>query len=414
MVFLFLHQNFPGQFAHLAPALAAKGHQVFALSSRFTKPDTWRGVRLIPYAYAEPKDQKLHPWLNTMNRAVDRGTVVLRAALALKARGLMPDAIVAHSGWGEALFLREVWPDARIGIFCEFFYATEGADVDFDPEFANPNELGRGPRMMFKNMAMRMQLDQADAGFSPTHWQADSHPPELRQRLTVLHDGIDTDAIRPDPEVRLTLEGHGSWTRDDEVVTFVNRNLEPYRGFHVFMRILPELLRRRPKAQVIVVGEDGLSYGSPPKEGGTWKDKMIAEVRGRIPDADWARVHFTGRVARGDFTRLLQVARVHLYLTYPFVLSWSALEAMACEAAIVASDTAPVREVMRHDETALLVDFFDREGMVDAIDRLLSDPDKRRAMGKAARAHVVDNYDLKRACLPRQFEWVDKLVAPRD
>ncbi|MBJ3763248.1 glycosyltransferase [Maribius pontilimi] len=406
MVFLFLHQNFPGQFAHLAPALAKRGHRVVALSSRFEKPQDWRGVRLVPYKYAEPEDHKLHPWLNTLNRAVDRGAVVLRACLALKERGLTPDVIIAHSGWGEALFLRDIWPDAKIGIFCEYFYQAANADMDFDPEFQATNELGRVHRVAMKNLGMRLQLESADAGISPTFWQADSHPPGLREKISVIHDGVDTDAIRPDPGVRLTLDGVGSWTRADEVISFVNRNLEPYRGFHIFMRALPDLLKRRPNAQIIVVGEDGVSYGSAPKQGGTWKDVMIAEVRDRISDADLARVHFTGRIARDDFTRLLQVTRLHLYLTYPFVLSWSLLEAMACEAAIVASDTAPVREALVHDKTAILSDFFDIPGLVDRIDALLDDPSRRAALGAAARQHVQRTYDLRQVCLPAQFDWI--------
>lgn len=409
MNFLFLHQNFPGQFAHLAPALAEKGHKVVALSSRFDKTSTWRGVHLVPYDYTEPADQKLHPWLNTLNRAVDRGTAVYRASLALKKRGFVPRIIVAHSGWGEALFLRDIWPDAKIGVFCEFFYIATGADMDFDPEFQKADELGREHRVRLKNLSMQMQLDAADAGISPTHWQADAHPPHLRDKITVVHDGVDTDALRPDADVRLTLEGFGSWTRDDEVISFVNRNLEPYRGFHIFMRALPDLLRRRPHAQVIVVGADGVSYGTAPEGGGTWKDRMTAEVRDRIPDDDWARVHFTGRIARGDFTRLLQVARVHLYLTYPFVLSWSLLEAMACEAAIVASDTRPVREVMTHGKTGMLVDFFDGAALVQQTCALLDDADKRAALGRAARAHVVRKYDLKAQSLPAQFRWLDQL-----
>lgn len=408
---LFLHQNFPGQFAHFAPALAAQGHLTVALTSRVAERQRWRGVEIVPYRYAPPDDHRLHPWLTTLDRAVDRGAAVLKAGLAMKGRGFTPDVIVAHSGWGEAMFLRDIWPDARIGVFSEFLYRATGADIDFDPEFVAEGELGREARVRMKNLAMEMQLEAADAGISPTHWQADAHPPALRRKISVIHDGIDTDAIAPDPAARLTIEGHGSWGRDDEVITFVNRNLEPYRGFHVFMRALPELLRRRPRARIVVVGEDGVSYGAAPQGGGTWREVMTAEVRGRIPDADWARVHFVGRIPRETFTALLQVARVHLYLTYPFVLSWSLLEAMSAGAAIVASDTAPVREALRDGETGLLVDFFDGAGLVDAIDRLAEDEAFREKLGAAARAHAVASYDLAKVCLPRQFRWIGELAS---
>ncbi|SFG87341.1 Glycosyltransferase involved in cell wall bisynthesis [Palleronia marisminoris] len=406
MVILFLHQNFPGQFAHLAPALAAAGHRVVALTSRFEESTRWRGVEVIAYRYDTPEGRKLHPWSSTFDSAVDRGATVFRACEALKARGLNPDVIVAHSGWGEALFLRHVWPGARIGVFAEFFYQAEGADIGFDPELAGP-EIGRSARVEMKNLAMRLQLETADAAITPTHWQAEMHPPELRRKISVAFDGIDTDAIRPDARAELTLPGHGTFRPGEEIVTFVNRNLEPYRGFHVFMRALPDLLRARPQARVVIVGEDGVSYGTPPASGGSWKQALLDEVRDRIPDADWARVHFTGRIGREDFTRLLQVSRVHVYLTYPFVLSWSLIEAMSAGCAIVASDTAPVREAIRDGENGLLFDFFDGQRMVALVDRLMDDPAERIALGQAARQRAVQDYDLQRVCLPAQFRWIE-------
>lgn len=410
MKYLFLHQNFPGQFAHLAPALAAAGHEVTALTSRVEQAQGWHGVTILPYAYEAPRDHKLHPWMTMMDGAVDRGAATYRAALALRQKGYTPDVVVAHSGWGEALFIRDVWPEAKLGIFCEFFYQAEGADVDFDPEFRNEGEIGRQARMRMRNLAMRMQLDAADAGISPTRWQADAHPPELRRKIDVVFDGIDTGTIRPDAEAVLSLEGIGRWSRDDEVITFVNRNLEPYRGFHVFMRALPDLLRRRPNAQVIVVGEDGVSYGSKPRQGGTWKEAMLAEIGPHLSAGDRARLHFTGRLGRADFTRLLQVSRVHVYLTYPFVLSWSLMEAMAAGGAIAASGTAPVREVLDHDRTALLFDFFDGDALVGAVERLCEDAALRERLGAAARAGVVAEYDLHRVCLPAQLGWLGRLT----
>ena len=200
-------------------------------------------------------------------------------------------------------------------------------------------------------------------------------------------------------------------TRADEVITFVNRNLEPYRGYHVFMRALPRLLRDRPRARVLIVGGDGVSYGSRPPGGGTWKQAFIDEVRGDIPDADWARVHFIGKLPYTRFAALLAVSRVHVYLTYPFVLSWSLLEAMSTGAAIVASDTAPVREAITDGETGRLVDFFDRDALVTEIAALLDDDAARAALGRAARAHVTARYDLETVCLPAQLAWIDRLAA---
>ncbi|WP_108485259.1 glycosyltransferase family 4 protein [Oceaniglobus ichthyenteri] len=409
MKILFLHQNFPGQFKHLAPALAAQGHRVVALTSRVDKQQKWQGVNLVPYKWSEPEGQKHHPWLTNLNGAVHRGATVYKVAHQLNEKGYAPDIIIAHSGWGEALFLQEVWPDARLGVFSEFHYMAEGADIGFDPEFLLKGAFGEGARIKMRNLSMRLQLENADAALCPTNWQASTHPADLRQKITVVHDGIDTDHVKPNPDAQVTLNGT-TFSRKDEVITFVNRNLEPYRGFHIFMRGLGDLLRRRPNAQVIVVGGDGVSYGSAPRQGGTWKDKMIAEVRGDIPDADWARVHFVGKVPYGDFLSLLQVSTVHLYLTYPFVLSWSLMEAMACEAAIVGSATSPVEEVITDNETGVLFDFFDAKAMVDQVERLCNDAPLRARLGEQARARVIERYDLKTVCLPRQFAWVADLA----
>ncbi len=410
MNFLFLHQNFPGQFTHLAPALAEKGHRVVALGARSDRTGEWKGVRLLTYKYDEPKDQRLHPWVTVFNRAVDRGATVYRALGVLKDRGFTPDAVVAHSGWGEALFVKDVWPEAKLGIFSEFFYQAEGADVGFDPEFASGNEVGRDVRIRLRNMAMRQQLELADASFSPTHWQADTFPPALRAKIDVIFDGIRTDIAAPDTNVVFQRPETPDLTRADEVITFVNRNLEPYRGFHIFMRALPEILRRRPNARVLLVGDEGVSYGAAPKSGGSWKEVMTAEVRPGISDADWQRVHFLGRIPYPDYIRLLQVSTVHVYLTYPFVLSWSLVEAMSTGCAIVASNTGPVREVMTDGVTGDMVDFFAPDALAAAVDRLAASPERRAALGAAARDRVVRDYDLQAVCLPQQFAWVERLV----
>jgi glycosyltransferase involved in cell wall biosynthesis len=247
-------------------------------------------------------------------------------------------------------------------------------------------------------------------GISPTGFQADTFPAAFRDRISVIHDGIDTDHVRPDAGARFTLPDGRVLTRDDEVVTFVNRNLEPYRGYHVFMRALPRLLRERPNAQVLIVGGDEVSYGSKPPKGQTWKQIFIDEVRGQIADDDWARVHFLGRVPYTVFVPLLQVSRVHVYLTYPFVLSWSLFEAMSAGAAIVASNTAPVREAIAEGKTGLLVDFFDRDALVGQVCRLMEDSRLRDRLGQAARAHVRAQYDLRRICLPQQLDWIARLA----
>ena len=414
MNLLFVHQNFPGQFLHLAPAMAARGHTVVALHVNASAP--LPGVRSVAYP-VQPPDRAggPHRWLQDLDTKVIRGEAAWRAARALHAEGFRPDVIVAHPGWGESLFLKEVWPTARLGIYCEFYYRTEGADVDFDPEFRR-DEPEQACRLRMKNANHELHFPIAVAGLSPTQWQAQVFPAPFRERITVMHDGIDTERVRPHPGAFLQLrtrQGQALELRaGDEIITFVNRNLEPYRGYHVFMRALPALLRQRPRARVMSVGGDDGSYGAQPPRGPdgqrrTWKQIFLSEVADQL---DLSRVHFLGRIPYGRFVTLLQLSSVHVYLTYPFVLSWSLLEAMSAGCAIVASDTAPVREAITHDDTGVLVDFFDGTGLVREVCGLLEDPARRARLGARARVHAQAHYDLRRHCLPGQMAWVDALA----
>lgn len=415
MRILLIHQNFPGQYKHLAPKLAELGHQVVALTPKVQKPVKWQGVNVIPYAIRGSSTANLHPWLIDFETKVLRGQSCYTAARDLRKRGFTPDVILAHHGWGESMFLKDVWPEARLGLYCELYHLTTKEFTDFDPEFAKDDLETDALRIRMKNLNNRLHAEVMDAGISPTAFQASTFPDSYQSRLTVAHDGIDTAVVKPDPEAALEITGGKVVTRDDEVITFINRNLEPYRGYHIFMRALPELLQRRPNAQVVMIGGDEVSYGASPPKGQTWKQLYIDEVRSKIPDADWERVHFLGRVPYDRFLAMMQVSRVHVYLTYPFVLSWSLLESMATECAIVASGTRPVQEVLTEGETGRMVDFFDGPAMVERVCELMDDPEQRRALGKAARAFAVENYDLHSRCLPRHLQWVSDLgeMTPR-
>lgn len=405
MRFLFIHQNFPGQFKHLAPALVRAGHEVVALTCRVKEPANWQGVRVIPYAIKAGSSPQIQPWLADFETKLIRAQACWQAAVALRDRGFSPDAVIAHHGWGESLFLKDVWPAAPLGLYCELYHQSTPEFTAFDPEFPSSDlQVGR-LRLRLKNLNNRLHEEVMDAGLSPTRFQAETFPAHWQDRITVGHDGVDTALVRPDPAARLDLGDGVSLTRDDEVITFVNRNLEPYRGYHIFMRALPDLLKRRLDAHVVLIGGDEVSYGAKPPKGQTWKQIFIDEVRGRIPTPHWQRVHFLGRVPYDRYLSMLQVTRAHVYLTYPFVLSWSLLESMAAECAIVASDTRPVREAITDGETGLLVDFFDKAGLVDRIDAVLGDPALAARLGRAARAHVCAHYDLKSQCLPAHMAW---------
>ena len=405
MNILFIYKNFPGQFKHLAPGLVKTGHEVTALILAKTEATQWNGVQLVPYSLSRGNAKEAHPWTVDFESKVIRGEACLKAALQLKNQGYSPDVIVAHPGWGESLFLKEVWTEAKLKLYCEFFYHPRGADVGFDPEFSSSDPADAG-RVTLKNANILLQFQQADAGISPTHWQASTFPEHISKKISVIHDGIDTEVLRPDPDVQFALDSGKVLTQKDEVITFVNRALEPYRGFHVFMRSLPTLLKERPNAEVLIVGKEGVSYGAQPKDGLSWKQQFSNEVFPQLDESQRSRVHFLNTIPYDRFIALLKVSTVHVYLTYPFVLSWSLLEAMSVGCSIVASDTQPLREAITHDETGVLVDFFDPEALATATISLLNDSDRRSRLSRAAREFAKANYDLETVCLPKQLTWV--------
>jgi len=402
---LFVHQNFPGQFPHLAPALVERGHEVLALTVETNNRPT--PVRVLKYR--KPAEVAIEPRLTRMYAGMaERGMRAALAARQMRERlGFVPDVIFGHSGWGETLFLKEVWPEARLLVYAELMYRTSGLDTDFDPEFARTGLESRISTTV-RSAHLIQAMVQADAALAPTEFQAGTFPPELRSKITVCHDGIDTERVRPDPRASYTVPGTSLTFRPgDEVLTYVSRSLEPYRGFHVLMRALPDVLAARPNAHVLIVGEEGQSYGAAPAEG-SWKSRALAEVSDRL---DLSRVHFLGRVPYADYVSILQVSRAHAYLTYPFVLSWSALEAMAAGALVVGSDTAPVREVIRDGETGRLIDFFDIPGWSATLTEALAKPDQFAGLRRAAREEIVTRYDLRSRCLPRLIDFVENVVS---
>lgn len=404
MRILFVHQNYPGQFLHLAPALKARGHQVVAI----TDESNQRAFKL-PHMRYRSQGSEVQGLGAAYSTAARRGAVVAMTAEQLRNKhGFVPDVIFGHPGWGETLFLNEVFPEARLLTYAEFYYSASGLDSGFDPELG-PVDLARRIMTSSRRAHLLQALAQSDAALAPTEWQASTFPDELRGKIRVIHDGIDTNRVRPDPEARFAVPGGPELKAGEEVLTFVNRNLEPYRGYHIFMRALPQVLKARPEAQVVIVGGDGCSYSPRPGGEKNWKEIFLSEVADRL---DLSRVHFVGTLPYGDYRSLLQVSRVHAYLTYPFVLSWSLLEAMSAGCNIVGSATPPVQEVIADGETGRLVDFFDVEGWAAVLTQELADPKAAAPRRQAARAHVVRNYDLKTVCLPQLVEFVEGAGRP--
>jgi len=403
MNILFVHQNFAGQFKFLAPALVAQGHRVRALAIAGAGAD---GVETIKYTPRRGTTPNVHPWAADIETKIIRGEACAAEASRLKSEGYRPDIIVGHPGWGEMLFLRDVWPQVPQLHFLEFYYASN-SDVGFDPEFTDEDWRSRA-RVRAKNANGLLNLEQMDAAYSPTAWQRSSFPSFVHSRVEVIHDGIDTDALTPSPSVSLSLGRDGLELRPGmKVVTFVNRNLEPYRGYHSFMRALPEMQRLAPDAFFVLVGGDSVSYGAKAPDGKTWKQIFLDEVGGRI---DPSRVAFVGSVPYHIFKALMQISAAHVYLTYPFVLSWSMLEAMSCGAPVIGSATPPVQEVIQHGHNGLLVDFFDYQGLAETVCDVLNNPHRYVDMREKARQTIIDGYDLNRICLPRQIDMIKRMA----
>ena len=407
---LFVHQNFPGQYIHIVQRLAQQGgHQIVALGIQ--SMDTSRmvpdSVHYFRYPLKRGNAEDAHPLVVETESKVIRAEAVAEAAWRLKGKGFVPDLICVHPGWGEALFLRTVWPEVPMLSYQEFFYQEHGFDTNFDSEFEPERDWQRKAKLIMKNAYLHVTLEQSTWNISPTHFQASSFPEHWRSRISVIHDGVDMARAVPDPSpAPMALPDGTRLEAGQPVVTFVNRRLEPYRGCHTFIRALPALQKRCPDARIIVVGETtGVSYGAACPDG-EWRDRFLAEIEGRY---DPSRVHFTGTLPYSSFIPLLQLSACHVYLTYPFVMSWSLLEAMACGCAVVGSDTAPVREVIRDGHSGLLVNFFSPGDLAEAVAELLQNRPRARALGEAARRHVEQLYD-REVCVSRQLALMD-LVA---
>lgn len=390
---LLVHDRFPGQFTHLAADLAADPQ----VELRFV---AGRAEGAIPgfapelYRPARPIHANTHPYLRAMERAVLNGQAAYRRLAALKAGGFEPDVVYFHSGFGPGLYLRDLFPSTRLVGYFEWYYRGTGGDAAYLAKDKLDDDARC--RLRTRNADILLELMAADRAMTPTAFQRDQFPPTLRSQLTVLHDGVDSGFFSPGDVLSPRLAAFGL-ERPGPVVTYATRGMEPYRGFPQFMQAADLLLRRHPELRVVVAGADLVAYSGPPAEGqGSYLEQALAA----LPELDRDRLILTGRLDLADYRDLLRRSTVHVYLTVPFVLSWSLIEAMATGCALVVSDTAPVREVVNDGEAAL-VDFFDVEALAARVSDLLADPTRRAALGQRARARAIAAYDLA-LLLPRQ------------
>lgn len=402
MNYLIVHQNCPGQFAHIAARLAALGHRVIFLTQAVAAPVA--GVEIVLYERHRNPNGASHHYLTDLELGVLNGQAAYERCRVLRQSGFAPDVILGHAGWGEMLFLKDIWPQVPVLSYLEFFYRLVGADIGFEN---GPIEADDPPRIRAKNAISLLSFDSCDGAITPTQWQRSGFPDYVQRRMTVQHEGVDTARASPDARARLMV-GDEAFLAGEEIITFVARNLEPYRGFHILMRTLPEVLRRRPRARVLIVGGDGLSYGAWHPSGRSWKSVVLDEVGA---DLDLSRVRFLDQLPYESYLGVLKVSAVHVYLTYPFVLSWSCLEALSAGCLVVGSRTQPVEEVILDGENGLLCDFGDVGGLADRIVEALAEPAAYAHLRRQARETCIERYDLERVTLPQYLKLLNDIRA---
>lgn len=400
MRILFLHPNFPAQFRHVAAAIAKDSrHQVVFGTSR--RDGRLSGVTKALYRPAREAHAETHHYVRPLESAVLQGQSVFRMAEQLKARGFVPDVVYGHSGWGPTVFMKDAFPNAKLLCYFEWFYNAHGSDADFDP--AEPLSNDDAARIRIKNAPILVDLYSCDRGISPTYWQRQQFPSEYQSKITVLHDGIDTHVFRPKPGAKLVLPRINLDLSDvKELVTYVARGMEPYRGFPQFIEAVALLQQRRPHCHVVIVGENRVAYGKPLSNGKTYKDLMLEKF-----PLDLSRVHFTGHLPYDEYLQVLQASSAHVYLTRPFVLSWSLMESLSVGCLLVASRTAPVTEVIQDGVNGLLADFFSPEEVADRLEEALNHPDRMSAIRTNARETIQARYDLSQL-LPQHLQWIQQ------
>ncbi len=414
---LFMHQNFPGQYRHLAPALNNnKNFEVSALS--INKNDV-PNIKQHFYSLSTGNNEKTHRLALEFEAKMIRAEAATLRCIELKKDGLNPNVIISHPGWGETLFIKEVWPEAKIMNYFEFYYNTSDSDVDFDKVdgLDVDKDFDMYSKLIARNQPLLMSYLESDALIAPTKFQASVAPEFIKKNIHVIHDGVDTNLLKPYKDAFVTMtkneglaEKEIKLTKKDKIITFVNRTLEPYRGYHIFMRSLPKILEKHPDAYVLIIGgKEGVSYGANPPEGTTYKDMFFDEVKDDLKN-HIDRIKFLGKVDYKSLLSIFAISSAHIYLTYPFVLSWSMLEAMSMGCLIIGSKTEPVEEVINDGINGILVDFHDHEALSEKVNLALENQKDFDKIREKARETIVKGYDLKSVCLPKQVNLVESLL----
>jgi glycosyltransferase involved in cell wall biosynthesis len=402
---LFVHNNFPAQFGFIANKLQAGGHRCAAIASKTgQKLD---GIDLVKWHTDRATTRGILPDAVRVEADLIRGAAAAKAALHLREQGFDPALIVGHPGWGETTYMREIFPRAKQIAYAEYYYRSVGGDVGFDPEFSPPR--AEDPHTLYaKNAGMTMAFAEAEAIVSPTPFQQSLLPEIFRARSHIIHEGVDTAYVKRSAKPSLRLGDNRILDGSKPIITLINRRFEPLRGFHIFMRALPKLMEAVPEAEIVVIGADEPGgYGKPAGDKQTWGNILFGEIADKV---NRARIHFVGRVPHQVMLEALSLSWAHVYYTYPFVLSWSLLESMACECLVIGSDTGPVRDAITNGKDGILLDFFDVEALSDALIAACREPKKYAAMRKAARQTILERYDRATICEPKWLELVQPML----
>jgi len=409
MKILFVHQNYPAQYKHILEWLGNTGdHQIVFLTQKagLAQPASHH---IIQYEPDHRPRADAYPYAVEFERCCANGAKVADICRNMEGQGFRPDIVIGHTGWGEMLFIKELWPDVPVLGYFEYFYTAKGGAVGFDPEFPISDVM---PFIMSaRNAVNHLSYAACDAGQTATRWQRQGYPKSFHDKIEVMHEGIRTDICAPNPKASATLgRVDKAITRTDEIFTYMARNMEPVRGFHIFMRALPKILEARPNARALIIGGDKVSYGRKLGEGHSYRGLLEQELGDRI---DWSRAHFFGQTPYEIFVAVMQLSRCHIYLTAPFVPSWSMMEAMSIGATVISSDVAPVREIIEDGKTGFLVDFLNPDQLAAKTIDVLSHHTNHHKIGKAARAHITEHYDFQTVILQQQVTMINSLLPKR-
>jgi len=385
---LFIHHELPGQFIHLIRYLSNHPqYNVFGISNK--QDDSFYNESLFQKAYTyQPKEIEgslTHHYVTDLQRSVLNAQAIFDILQKFKQHNIDFDLAVAHTGWGGGLYFKEAYPATPLLGYVEFFFHLDGADVGFDPKF--PVSIDRRLQIKTLNAQLLLGMNECDGLVTPTPWQKSLFPDIWHSKINVIHEGVDVDLCKPDNQITFTLPSGQELTGKDEVVTYSARNLEPYRGFPIFLKAIERICQRRPNCHIIITGGDEISYSKKLPKGETYREKYLKTVS--LPKD---KVHFLGKVPYKTHLQLLQLSSVHIYLTYPFVLSWSFMEAMACGCVIIASGTRPVLDVLEPGVNGISVNFFDDEQIADQIDDVFKHPERKKQLGLAARDKIKRHY----------------------